>query len=154
MSSKKGENVTVKELEQEIAEKFKNGTLISELSESYGKSVQEISTIIFKAKGGGAKRKTNNGALSNKSLWYKYYGVYVLEGKTLEEVTSASKSTETEILECLSNLVNVPCIPQFIIDSTVSRLMKDRSIDRTTAYKMLNLSEPRTFAERVRSAIR
>lgn len=132
--------------EAQVLNLYNEGVLLEDIHKTLNLPIKAIVDIVFKAK---STEKTSK--YLNK---YKYFGLFYLEGMTVENILLSSSITKEDFIKCMSEIVKMDTVPNDIKNGVIDKLGKEFNISEKEATELLGLTYKKTFGSIIRKAWR
>ena len=89
--------------EAQVLNLYNEGVLLEDIHKTLNLPIKAIVDIVFKAK--------NTDKTSKYLNKYKYFGLFYLEGMTVENILLSSSITKEDFIKCMSEIVSMDTVP-------------------------------------------
>lgn len=132
--------------EAQVLNLYNEGVLLEDIHKTLNLPIKAIVDIVFKAKNTEKSPKYLNK--------YKYFGLFYLEGMTVENILLSSSITKEDFIKCMSEIVSMDTVPNDIKNGVIDKLGKEFNISEKEATELLGLTYKKTFGSIIRKAWR
>ncbi len=132
--------------EAQVLNLYNEGVLLEDIHKTLNLPIKAIVDIVFKAK--------NTEKASKYLNKYKYFGLFYLEGMTVENILLSSSITKEDFIKCMSEIVKMDTVPNDIKNGVIDKLGKEFNISEKEATELLGLTYKKTFGSIIRKAWR
>ena len=132
--------------EAQVLNLYNEGILLEDIHKTLNLPIKAIVDIVFKAK--------NTDKTSKYLNKYKYFGLFYLEGMTVENILLSSSITKEDFIQCISEIVKMDTVPNDIKNGVIDKLGKEFNISEKEATELLGLTYKKTFGSIIRKAWR
>lgn len=132
--------------EAQVLNLYNEGVLLEDIHKTLNLPIKAIVDIVFKAKNTEKTFKYLNK--------YKYFGLFYLEGMTVENILLSSSITKEDFIKCMSEIVKMDTVPNDIKNGVIDKLGKEFNISEKEATELLGLTYKKTFGSIIRKAWR